>query len=621
MLNRIIPGDRHVRGASRPSHTMPAIRVGVRNRPTIRHDGLPWQNDIRVKFQYQYEKRVCQLPRPLQYEDLAIRVRKLFGRDLAMNFVMNEAEMIMTPILSQSHVDKVVDISMNNPNATCVRILLTISDTSETNSYSSEVIVNDCDESQNDTDGTTEGDSVQLYDDIDKEGTLKAKTFDIKSTNAVQEIPGRDSPPPGFNPDEEIQTPVHLIAGEGTFIPENYANKDDSQHQFPPTSPPVVAGQYGVSSSDLSSIGSSSSLNSSQLSITGGHSGENISRSTSRVNRGWDNSSYDYAELSGKSGTFPSRRFVYDNTITDESYIDGRQTFPRAQLLSVNSVSNSEYYGSSGSLHDHEQWNGGIGNRRPSDVDVALQRLRDLTTSDPKSFRWQKEKLLGAGAFGQVYLGYDKTNKRYIAIKQVKTYSNDHARKEVEALKAEIELLRKLRHDRIVSYYGAEYNEIELSILMEYMPGGSIFEYLRKNGVLPERANILLDSYGNVKLADFGSARRIKSLQTMSGLKSLHGTSYWISPEVAKGEGYGRKADIWSVGCTVVEMLTAHPPLREYEPLAAVFKIATEQIYPSLPEHSSESAKEFIRATFRRDTKSRPSAGDLLRYKFITAVR
>ncbi|EDV26838.1 uncharacterized protein TRIADDRAFT_22456, partial [Trichoplax adhaerens] len=273
---------------------------------------------------------------------------------------------------------------------------------------------------------------------------------------------------------------------------------------------------------------------------------------------------------------------------------------------------------------------------------------------------WQKEKLLGAGAFGQVYLGYDKTNKRYIAIKQVKTYSNDHARKEVEALKAEIELLRKLRHDRIVSYYGAEYNEIELSILMEYMPGGSIFEYLRKNGVLPESttrkytrqilegvaylhsnlivhrdikgnrlililypndANILLDSYGNVKLADFGSARRIKSLQTMSGLKSLHGTSYWISPEVAKGEGYGRKADIWSVGCTVVEMLTAHPPLREYEPLAAVFKIATEQIYPSLPEHSSESAKEFIRATFRRDTKSRPSAGDLLRYKFITAVR
>lgn len=56
--------------------------------------------------------------------------------------------MIMTPILSQSHVDKVVDISMNNPNATCVRILLTISDTSETNSYSSDVIVNDYDEAQ-----------------------------------------------------------------------------------------------------------------------------------------------------------------------------------------------------------------------------------------------------------------------------------------------------------------------------------------------------------------------------------------------------------------------------------------------------------------------------------------
>ena len=98
----------------------------------------------------------------------------------------------------------------------------------------------------------------------------------------------------------------------------------------------------------------------------------------------------------------------------------------------------------------------------------------------------------------QVYLGYDITNKRYIAIKQVKIFSNDHARKvinelsfrfleqllsnglivitdyqEVEALKAEIELLRKLRHDRIVSYYGAEFSELELSILMEYMPGVS----------------------------------------------------------------------------------------------------------------------------------------------------
>ncbi len=58
-------------------------------------------------------------------------------------------------------------------------------------------------------------------------------------------------------------------------------------------------------------------------------------------------------------------------------------------------------------------------------------------------------------------------------------------------------------------------------------------------------ANILRDASGNVKLADFGASKRIQTICTTTGIKSVSGTPYWMSPEVINGNGYGRKADIW----------------------------------------------------------------------------
>ena len=58
-------------------------------------------------------------------------------------------------------------------------------------------------------------------------------------------------------------------------------------------------------------------------------------------------------------------------------------------------------------------------------------------------------------------------------------------------------------------------------------------------------ANILRDSEGNVKLGDFGSSKRLQTICSIAGLKTVVGTPYWMAPEVINGEGYGRKADIW----------------------------------------------------------------------------
>ncbi|MGH0139689.1 UNVERIFIED_CONTAM: hypothetical protein FKN15_042976 [Acipenser sinensis] len=190
---------------------------------------------------------------------------------------------------------------------------------------------------------------------------------------------------------------------------------------------------------------------------------------------------------------------------------------------------------------------------------------------------WRLGKLLGRGAFGEVYLCYDADTGRELAVKQVPFDPESHeTSKEVNSLECEIQLLKNLHHERIVQYYGClrDPEEKKLSIFVEFMPGGSIKDQLKAYGALTENvtrrytrqilqgvfylhsnmivhrdikgANILRDSSGNVKLGDFGSSKRIQTIcMSGSGMKSVTGTPYWMSPEVISGEGYGRKADVW----------------------------------------------------------------------------
>lgn len=93
-------------------------------------------------------------------------------------------------------------------------------------------------------------------------------------------------------------------------------------------------------------------------------------------------------------------------------------------------------------------------------------------------------------------------------------------------------------------------------------------------------SNLLLDkSLTIVKLADFGAAKKLTTLDRRSRYSrsnaTLVGTPYWMAPEVIRGQGAGRRSDIWSVGCTIVEMLTTLPPYKNYDPIAALFKIAS----------------------------------------------
>ncbi|KAL8034669.1 hypothetical protein ABFX02_12G044000 [Erythranthe guttata] len=260
------------------------------------------------------------------------------------------------------------------------------------------------------------------------------------------------------------------------------------------------------------------------------------------------------------------------------------------------------------------------------------------------SSKWRKGKLLGRGTFGHVYLGFNCENGQMCAIKEVKVVSDDRSSKEsLKQLNQEITLLSQLSHANIVQYYGSELSEERLSVYLEYVSGGSIHKLLQEYGAFGEPviqnytrqilsglaylhgrdtvhrdikgANILVDPNGEIKLADFGMAKHIASCSSMLSFK---GSPYWMAPEVVMNtNGYSLPVDIWSLGCTVLEMATSRPPWSQYEGVAAIFKIGNSKDAPEIPDHLSADAKSFIRLCLQREPSARPTAAQLLSHPFV----
>ena len=94
-----------------------------------------------------------------------------------------------------------------------------------------------------------------------------------------------------------------------------------------------------------------------------------------------------------------------------------------------------------------------------------------------------------------------------------------------------------------------------------------------------------------------------------------------MAPEVIKQTGHGRQADIWSVGCTVIEMLTGKPPWVQFNTqVSALFHIASSKDPPQMPEEVSDYCREFLLQTFNRDPKRRPNASKLLQHGYLKDV-
>ncbi|EJU05612.1 Pkinase-domain-containing protein [Dacryopinax primogenitus] len=275
-----------------------------------------------------------------------------------------------------------------------------------------------------------------------------------------------------------------------------------------------------------------------------------------------------------------------------------------------------------------------------------------------RSIRWLKGALIGAGSFGSVYLGMDSSTGTLMAVKQVElptgSSSNEERKKNMlSALEREIELLKTLQHENIVQYIDSSSDEKFLNIFLEYVPGGSVAALLTSYGAFEEPlvgnfvgqiltglnylherdiihrdikgANILVDNKGGVKISDFGISKKVQG--DFGGGRAAHrpslqGSVFWMAPEVAmqKAGAYTRKADIWSIGCLVLEMLTGQRPWAELDQMQAMWKIGSK-VKPKFPSDISANALDFLNKTLDPDPDKRPSAEELLQHPFILASK
>ncbi|KAF2655270.1 protein kinase byr2 [Lophiostoma macrostomum CBS 122681] len=313
--------------------------------------------------------------------------------------------------------------------------------------------------------------------------------------------------------------------------------------------------------------------------------------------------------------------------------------------------------------------NGDSLNRRLSqaiadDGEEEDDELTDYLEQDSwENVKYMKGSLIGQGSFGSVYLALHAVTGELMAVKQVEVPSpsgtsqmDQKKTNMVEALKHEIGLLRDLKHKNIVQYLGSNSDDSHLNIFLEYVPGGSVATMLVNYGPLGESliqnfvrqiltglsylhsrdiihrdikgANILVDNKGSVKISDFGISKRVEASTLLNGpgggkkgaqRVSLQGSVFWMAPEVVRQTAYTRKADIWSLGCLIVEMFTGSHPHPNCTQLQAIFKIGgSGDASPTMPENAGDDARAFLSQTFLIDHEKRPSADQLLASPFCS---
>ncbi|KAL4513067.1 hypothetical protein ABPG72_017752 [Tetrahymena utriculariae] len=268
-----------------------------------------------------------------------------------------------------------------------------------------------------------------------------------------------------------------------------------------------------------------------------------------------------------------------------------------------------------------------------------------------KIVKWKSGDFIGAGSFGQVFTAMNCNTGEIFVVKKIMVHGQSKLDKEfLDEQEKELRIMQTLSHKHIIQYKGHERQQDCLCIFLEYMSEGNIDQMLKKFGPLEEQtikvyarqilsgiqylhsqkvihkdikgANILVGSDGIVKLSDFGCAKQLElTLNSNKEMnKTLKGSVPWMSPEIVTQTKYDTKADIWSFGCTILEMAQAEAPWSNYQfdnPIAAIMKIGVSNEIPKIPETISPELNQFIRKCLQRDPSERPTATELLNDSFL----
>lgn len=277
----------------------------------------------------------------------------------------------------------------------------------------------------------------------------------------------------------------------------------------------------------------------------------------------------------------------------------------------------------------------------PSEEELGI---KDLVKPGDPDVLFPDMKKIGEGAAGEIFLTtYSVTHTQVAAKKMTLNQQN------TKLLATEISIMKKSRHPNIVEYFDSYLKGDKLWVVMEYMDGGCLTEILEQfdNVKLTEREiayvcactlralgyihslhrihrdiksdNLLLNTRGEVKVADFGYAAQLT--QQKQKRNTIVGTPYWMAPEVIRGQTYDTKVDMWSLGIMTMEMAEGEPPYMEFPPLRALFLITTKGIPPlAHPEDFSGEMQDFLSKCLDKVPDQRGDAHTLLQHPFIQSA-
>nr|AFY97674.1 hpo protein [Macrostomum lignano] len=272
----------------------------------------------------------------------------------------------------------------------------------------------------------------------------------------------------------------------------------------------------------------------------------------------------------------------------------------------------------------------------------AFEKLDEASLAKPPDEVFSIVSKLGKGSYGSVYKAEHMATGHTLAIKKVPVDTD------LQEIIKEISIMQQCDSPYIVKYYGSYFKDADLWIIMEYCGAGSVSDIMRLRGktlsemeiatvlaytlkgleYLHQRrkihrdikaGNILLNSQGQAKLADFGVAGQLTD--TMAKRNTVIGTPYWMAPEVIQEIGYNYSADIWSLGITAIEMADGKPPYGDIHPMRALFMIPTKPP-PSFrnPNKWSQEFIDFVSQCLIKNPADRPSSERLLQHEFIKAA-
>ncbi|KAK8845792.1 hypothetical protein M9Y10_020713 [Tritrichomonas musculus] len=256
---------------------------------------------------------------------------------------------------------------------------------------------------------------------------------------------------------------------------------------------------------------------------------------------------------------------------------------------------------------------------------------------------------LGRGKFATVYRVTVQGSSKVYAMKIIsKKFASSQGKLFLKDLKNEFIIQKKLNHPNIVRLKEYFSDEINYYVVLEYCPGKSIREYLKRSekGYLsePETRKILRDVIrglvflhssnvihhdlkienfviglkGRVKIADFGLARILENEDDKQFL--VAGTTYYLAPEIIQKEPHSYEVDIWAMGVAAFIMLTGKPPFDGIKKENVYEKILDCDFHFPSNINISEEAKNFVTSILKIDPSKRPTAFDLFDHPFLTKI-